>query len=400
MNLKSTSLFIIVTSFISCQETLIPEGGIPIDFNGHVYLKGAADGVEGDYIFDTGARNLYLDKIHYTENNFKHKNTYEADLVGVGTTPKIIDVIEDTVTFKFGSHLYTTPNVPILELKQIVGDKVDGIIGMDYFQNSILEINYEDEFIKKYSSQDSINFEGFSKIKLTVNDNGLTLPLKLDIDHTTSISGEFQLDVGNGGALNLTSLVSSKYELNKRIENKVSNHNMHNGAGGESTSEKFIASAIEIGGFKIPDVVMSFSNDTLGAMATNEYLGLLGNKILERFHVFIDFANNNLYLKPNHNFGKPFDLNRLGFNYVDRVESLGAWTVNGLYSPSNAEKSGLKVGDKIISVNEIEVHNIPFEKQKEFFKKIDAVNFKVVRDDNIVEIDFRLQEIITRNKNN
>jgi len=32
--------------------------------------------------------------------------------------------------------------VPVLNLKPILGDFADGIIGLDYFSNSVLQINY------------------------------------------------------------------------------------------------------------------------------------------------------------------------------------------------------------------------------------------------------------------
>lgn len=384
--------------FTSCKERekmQIPDGAFPIVYKGHLYIKGIADGTKGNYVFDTGASNLYYDSTYYADNEFAYKKTFEAELPGAGSTPQNVLVVEDTVQFIFGENLYKTSIVPVLQLKPILGDIADGILGMEYFYNSILEINYEMQYMKLYKSIDSVNVLGWSKIGLIKKENRLYIPLEILINDTVNISGECQLDFGSGGTVSLTSMVSDKYNLSENINNKAYYFTKYGGVGGESSSYDFIATSLKIGDFKFDKVVMDFSIDNAGAMASDTHLGLLGNEIYERFNVYIDFINNDLYLKPNKKYNKPFEASRLGFSYIDRGQTLNSWIVTGLYGSSNAEKAGLKIDDKIISVNGVDVSEMPYECQSAFFEGIDKICVRVERDAIFFEISINLKPIIT-----
>ncbi len=311
------------------QEEQIPDNAFPIVYRGHLYIIGEADSIKGNYIFDTGASNLYYDSTYYSHNNFQYTNLFTAKLPGAGTTVQNVEVVHDTVSFRFGKYLYQTYNVPILKLKPIVGDFADGIIGMEYFSNSVLEINYEKEYMLLFQSIDSVDLSGYTRIGITNRENRLFIPMELRINDTLTISGEYQLDFGAGGNIALTSSVAQKYNLMENIEKKTPFFTKYGGVGGESSSYDFMAKSIEIGEFIFNNVTMEFSVDKSGAMASDEHCGLLGNGIYRRFTVILDFINNDFYLKPNSMFNEPFEFSRLGFSYVDRNQTLNAWIVTG-----------------------------------------------------------------------
>ena len=375
------------------QEEQIPDNAFPIVYRGHLYIMGEADSIKGNYIFDTGASNLYYDSTYYSHNNFQYTNLFTAKLPGAGTTVQNVEVVHDTVSFRFGNYLYQTNNVPILKLKPIVGDFADGIIGLEYFSNSVLEINYEKEYMLLFQSIDSVDLSGYTRIGITNRENRLFIPMELRINDTLSISGEFQLDFGAGGNIGLTSSVTHKYNLMENIEKKTPFYTKYGGVGGESSSYDFMAKSIKIGEFVFSNVTMDFSIDKSGAMASDEHFGLLGNGIYSRFTVILDFINNDLYLKPNSKYNEPFEFSRLGFSYVDRNQTLNAWIVTGLNSGCNAENNGLMIDDKIIAVNGVSIHEIDYKSQKDFFKGLSNILLTIKRDETIKEIQFDLKPI-------
>lgn len=390
-------LLIGVLGLVSCKqskEVEIPKGAFPIVYKGHLYIKGEADRIKGNFVFDTGASNLYYDSTYYASNSFKYEETFNALLPGAGSTPQKVIVIKDTVDFRFGANFYQTAIIPVLQLKPILGDIADGILGMEYFYKSILEINYEKEYMKIFSSIDSINLQGYSKIELTKKDNRLFIPLEILINDSITVSGECQLDFGSGGTVSLTSVVSEEYKLKNKIENKAAYFTKYGGVGGESSSYDFFASRLKIGNFSFENVLIDFSVDRTGALASKKHLGLIGNEIYERFSVFIDFINNDLYLKPNKNYNDSFKVSRLGFSYVDRNQSLKSWIVTGLYSSSEAEKSGLMIDDKILFVNGESVEKINYERQKSFFKNMDRIKLDVERSGKLIKLEFNLKPIL------
>jgi len=139
---------------------------------------------------------------------------------------------------------------------------------------------------------------------------------------------------------------------------------------------------------------MSYSIDEAGLLSDDKYYGIIGNNILERFDVIFDFKNSNVYFKPNKNFNNAFAHDKFGFLYVDRFKTMKSWIVTGLFENSSAEKSGLKIDDRIISVNNIPVEKINYKQQKSCFMKINNLKLSVLRNEKIEQIEFKLNALL------
>ncbi len=366
----------------------------PITYRGHLYITGDIDSVSCNFVFDTGATNLYIDSSFYASSSFNYQNVFDAYIPGVGIKQQKIKVIDESVKFRFNKYLYTTEKVPVIVLKPILGDFADGIIGLQYFNRSVMEINYVKEYIRISDNIDSVNTSGYSKIELVNDNNRLFIPLKVNINNAISIEGEYMLDFGSGNSVSITSPTAKNYRLQNSINKKIGYHTKYGGIGGESSSYDFMAKSVEIGGFTLNDVTMDFSTDKRGAMATSRHHGLIGNKVLEQFDIIIDFNNNFLYIKPNSKYGTSFKFSRLGFSFVDRNQTLNAWIVTGLYNNCNAEKAGLRIDDRIINVNGTDVNSISYKNQKMFIDELSDILLTINRNGKIVKIKFKAEPVM------
>lgn len=393
-------LLVLISSPAICQikqiETIskFPNNTIPIVYRGHIYIQGKADSVPGNFVFDTGASNLYFDSLYYADGHFQYENTTTAKLPGAGAKPQDVIVILDSVSFRFADYQYETNIVPVLQLKPILGDFSDGIIGLEYFAESIFELNYSQEYIILHQNNQSLSLNNYHKIELEKIGNRLFLPLSVQVNPEIKIEGRFQLDFGSGGTVTMTSSIAKKYNLEEAIEDKVAYFTKYGGVGGESSSFEFLSSSIDIGAFAFDSVVMEFSVDKSGALASTEHMGLLGNGILDRFDVLIDFMEPALYLKPNENYQKPFEFSRLGFGYVDRNQSMDAWIVTGLYKGSHAVKSGLRIDDQIIKVNNIPIAQIKYQSQASFFKNQNKISLTINRNGEEMDVKVKLEPVL------
>jgi predicted aspartyl protease len=380
---------------VADEEFVLPDGAIPILYDGLIYLEGMVEGVKGNFIFDTGAHNLYLDSTWYADNSFDKKRLGKGSLPpGAGIHRQEVRLILDTLEFIIQNHAYKTNIVPIFQLKSICGDLSDGIVGKECFRSHVMEINYTREYMKLHESIDSVNLADYQRIPLKRDDNRLYVPLSVEINDSLTIDGNFLLDTGAGVGVSLTSVTAKKYRLNNILTRKTEYFTTQGGVGGESKSFSFRAKRIKIGGFQFDSVAMSYSVNRTGAMSSDKYAGLLGNKILERFDLIIDFINDDLYLKANENHGAPFVFSPSGFAHVYRSKTDSSWIVVGVYKDSNAEKSGLRINDKIIAVDGKKVSELPFRSLRKYIENRNDIELTIERNGETKALRFKLEPIL------
>ena len=77
--------------------------------------------------------------------------------------------------------------------------------------------------------------------------------------------------------------------------------------------------------------------------------GLIGNDVLRRFNIILNYDKRIFYLTPNSHFNDPFDYSYTGLDlyWVEGEIRVGDVMIN-----SPADKAGFKVDDVVISVNE------------------------------------------------
>src|SRR4030042_5729680 len=367
----------------------IPANAIPALYFDYLHIKLRIDSAAGSFLFDTGFDNLCIDSTFYYENKMDYLSSSAGKIFGIGNAYQRLNLIRDTVDFSIGTGKYRTSFIPVLNLKPIGGDYVDGLLGHRHFSNNAVEINYNKGYICIHESIDSVDVSDYRSIHLKKIETHFFIPVTLKISDTITIKGNFLIDSASPGST-LTSSVVFNYGLNDKIRKKVMYYTMYGGIGGESAGYDFAADSLEISGFGLANVILSYSLDTAGLLAAEEYIGILGNNIIDRFDAIYDFRNNDLYLKPNDTFRKPYEFDRMGFSYVDRCKTMGGWIVSGMYENSPAEKEGLRIDDKIISVNETPVEDIAYEEQDDYFEEMKKVKFVVSRAGSLLTIEFEL----------
>jgi predicted metalloprotease with PDZ domain len=76
--------------------------------------------------------------------------------------------------------------------------------------------------------------------------------------------------------------------------------------------------------------------------------GLIGNDLLRRFNLIINYERRDIYLMPNRHFREPFDYAYTGFSFYD-VE--GIIRISDIVKGSPAYRAGFQEDDIIIAVN-------------------------------------------------
>ena len=386
--MKRTLITLIAVS-LCCSHLMGQQEMSKVSYFSHLYLETTVNGKPARLAFDTGAPYTCIDSTYLADSKLQYKNMGRAQMGGAGNTQASVRIILNELTYIVADKEYTSKISPVIQLKPILGDQADGILGIDNMGGKVIAINYVDEMMGFWNQLGDTN--GYTSIPIRYKDDCIYVPLKIAIHDDNTIEGEALMDLGSGGSVTLTSAVANQHRV-KEITPQMHYTFLYGGIGGAASGSDFRAKSASVGGFTLNDITMDYSDNTEGALSDREYIAIVGNDFWERFDMIIDLNGNRLYLRPNVKFNDPFKSPVRGFSYTDRSHTLGCWVVNCLYNDSNAEKAGLRNGDCIKEINGRNVSDISFEEQQHFFYKIDRVTLTVLRGSETMEIAFPFDE--------
>lgn len=228
-------------------------------------------------------------------------------------------------------------------LTSVYGEHIDGIIGYSFFNRYIVKINYDSSLIYVYS-KGSLKYPkgGYLLKPLLVN----LLIQTARIADAEERMARFYFDTGAGLCLLLSadfvedsSLFSPK---RKKVLTQVE------GLGGKKQMELTTVKSFRLGPYKFKKVPAYVFEDEFNVTSYPYLGGLMGNDLLRRFNVIINYDKRDVYITPNSHYRDFFDYSYTGLNfYVVNNEIV----VTDVMKGSPAEKAGFLPDDVIMAVN-------------------------------------------------
>lgn len=394
LSMNKLIVFALIACFGFCRAQN-PEKNYAIKYDGHLSFEVSFSefNIDGQFVFDTGASNLYIDTLFYRNNKFPNYNLAEGVLKGVGTGEKKVDVMLTPLFFKLNhQRQFKSDTTVILDLKNSFGHKVDGVIGLNFFREKVIKINYPRETIQLFDALPKKHLSDYKRIPLFYEKNRLFTTCKIELDNNTHLEGKFIIDTGNPDAIDLNAGVVNINQVDKKIKYQSSG-----GIGGDSKGFTFLAKEVNFDGFTFSEVTTDLSLNKSGALSNSQYTGIIGNGLLERFDVILDKKNRALYLRPNTKFPGAFHKSKLGFSFSNNTKNDAGWIVNTVYENSNAAKNGLELHDEILNVNGTPVRFLDGKLPRKSTQG--KLNLLIQRNRKIQLIRFRPENIIHKLKN-
>jgi hypothetical protein len=235
-----------------------------------------------------------------------------------------------------------------LNLKNFLGNNVQGIIGYDLFRNFVIEVDYINKTITLIHPDhfkpprrhdcipmDIINNRPYIPCVVTTEDgHTVTIPLLMDLGASFAVM--FEIDSAQ--------VIDIPF---KHIETVVGR-----GLGGDINGLVGRIKHFRIGSYQLDDVIASFYDKyQTPELSPDIRQGAIGGDILSRFHLFIDYNGKRLYLKRNFSFSRSFEFNLSGMEIVADGLELNQFTVVRIIPESPADRAGVLPGDKIVMFN-------------------------------------------------
>jgi hypothetical protein len=228
-------------------------------------------------------------------------------------------------------------------LSSVYGEKIDGIIGYSFLSRYIVKINFDSLMLEIYTPG-AIQYpqRGYLLHPLFT-----ALPIQsLTIKDARTVTANFYMDTGAGLCFLLSKAFEQDSSVLKRRRKPV--EIQVQGLGGKKEMMLTVIKEVQIGPYKFRRVPTNILDDEFNATSYPFLGGLIGNDILRRFNMILNYSKKQIHLLPNSHFKDDFDYSYTGINmiYLD-----GKIISDEVINKSPAYKAGLKQGDVIIAVN-------------------------------------------------
>ena len=300
------------------------------------------------FIFDTGAGGSLVSARRAAGLNLKKIDTVKATGVGGNRDGYLA-----------GGVSLSVPGVKVLNQRVAVmplefpfceAKDLEGIIGYDFIKEFVVEINYDTLMISLHDPA-SYGYTGRGDVFPLIIKGTPRVRARVAMPGKPSIEGLFEIDTGFDGVLTINSPFVKRRQLLRELTAQVANNDR--GLGGESDRFDARLGYLQLGSFRFDKPIVGFSTagEGEGSMAVEDNDGPIGNEILRRFKVTIDYSRQRMMLEPNAHFSEPFESNMSGIEIESEGKDCRVFKVVGITEKSPAAEAGIVTGDEIVAID-------------------------------------------------
>ncbi len=269
-----------------------------------------------------------------------------------------------------------------------------GVLGGAVFVPYVVKIDFDRTVIDLYSPDTFKAEEGWEEIPLLLSERNLPMvETSFSMDAAKNIQRKFLLDTGASGNIFVL-------DEKKQIKGPAETVYMLSGTGlrGDVFSNMGRISNLKLGKYElnnmisamIPEKEMLEMTPLLNDLGCT---GLIGIEVMSHFNMIFDYSHKKLYIRPNKNYGSPFELNMAGM--VVRENPKGEYIVYHVINDKEASRKGLIKGDKISKINGKAAADLSYQELKSSFEKDGgSVTVEIIRNGKTIKVQLKLERII------
>lgn len=360
---------------------------IPFDFvSNHIYLRARVNDSEPLwFLLDTGATASYFDVQRATALGLAGQDN---SIKGVSLNfPGMKLLNQNFSTQRLGFWAYD-------------GHAVDGMLGYDFINRLVVEIDYVNKTVSLHEPQ-SYKYSGSGEIVPLVmleDDSGGKVPLvrvKITQQGRAAIEGKFIADTGVRSAISFNTPFGETYKLlhfaQKTIQAPLGGGSMVR----ESKQPVGRVPNVQLGRFTFKNPIAIFFQDKKGVIASPEFDGVIGGEILRRFKVIFDYSRQQMILEPNRYIPDPEEYDMSGMLLIAEGTDLNTFKVRRIIENSPATVAGFREGDVISAIDGKPTSNLTLEQVRQMFKQ-KGRNYRltVERDKQKIQTKIKLRKLI------
>lgn len=354
---------------------------------GVILMKGCFESFPDtlNFILDSGSGGISLDSL--TVEYFGLKPTPSNRVIRGIAGMKTVSFLNNRTLYLPGlcvdSLNFHINNYSILT--SVYGERIDGIIGYSILSRYIVKVDYDSSFIEFWSKGSLKYPRGGYLLRPLIN----TLPVQIArVRDEVTKTARFLYDMGAGLNMMLsTDFIKDSALLRKK--RKLFTKEAE-GLGGKIDMSLTVIKEVKLGPYRFRSVPVYIFEDKFNVTSYPYLGGLIGNDLLRRFNVILNYDRRDIYLVPNSHFNDPFDYSYTG---IELYYNNGEIILGDVAKGSPAEAVGLKEGDIVMAVNKNFSQNL---NQYKIAMQNAGEKIKIIirRDGELKEYEFKVRSIL------
>ena len=235
---------------------------------------------------------------------------------------------------------------------------IHGILGYDLFSRYVVELDFQNERLTLHQPEHfqydgtgevvSLGYDGRKPYfeASVVQHDGSIVPTRLHLDLGKPTTLSLIPSDDSGISIPPGALPNESRGLSGKVEERISR-----------------IRELRLGNQVLKDVVTTFS--IAGHATSGERHGVIGVDALSRFRLFVDYTRDHIILEPV-DLDRPFESDMSGITWVPQGDGFAVWQVR---DESPADAAGLRKGDKLVAIDDVEASRIRFS---ELFERMRA----------------------------
>ena len=241
--------------------------------------------------------------------------------------------------------------IPLNEvLSRAEGREVRGLLGGDILSRFVSEFDFRDRVVRLHPS--SYRYEGTGARVPVLIEGHVLANATVIINGREPITGRFIVDTGARIAVSLNTHVVKENRLDAPDVPQIRT-TIGWGLGGPLDHGLTRGESLSIGDVTFAAPTVTLSSDTRGVFASRQITGVIGNEVLKRCRVFLDYGREEMFLEPVENaMARPFPADASGLFITAEGKEHRVYRVRTVVEGSPAADAGIKPGDVIARFGE------------------------------------------------
>lgn len=272
----------------------------------------------------------------------------------------------------------------IYNFRELVGYQIDGILGLSFFKNLGISIDYVKKRITVFNPKAIGKYvkKDFVEEPITVHNHKPYIKI-------LNSSQESQVMLLDSGAdLSMLEYIQDKSSITTNYVEGV----LGRGLGGDIVGYAGISGSKTILGRDFQSAIVNYQVKTadLDSFLINTDLdreGLIGNQMLKQFDIVLNLLSSTIYTRPNKYYSSTAVYNKTGIEPMVFGRNFNQYFVHSVVKSSPAYEVDIRRGDIILGINRLPMWFWNINSIKRLFssKRDKAIRLKLKRDKDVIE---------------